>query len=390
MPWKETNKVDQRIEFVNLSLKEIMTHTELCREFGITRKTGYKWLRRFENGGYPALVDMSRKPRSHAQQLTEEEIITIIKLKQNFPNWGAKKIAKLMERSNKTERIPSISSINRVLDKAGLVKKRRKKRVDTSQQTLRNIIKPEAANDVWTVDFKGWWMGNHRNKLNPLTIRDEKTRYLFDVRLLPNQTGKLVKRTFKSMFKEYGLPKIIRSDNGSPFASNNSILGLTKLSAWWISLGIQPDRIEPGKPYQNGGHERMHKDIAAEIEPFYRYKTPLVQEVLNNWKAEFNNIRPHEALDMKTPAEVYTKSPRKYTGDTDEILYPLGTQSRKVSSRGSIKLNNIEVYFSTALSGYHLGLRETDDNELSVWFGDFFLGKLDLSIYKFYPRTDGA
>jgi len=381
MPWKESLKLDQRYQFVNESKRKIYSHKELCEKYNISRVTGYKWLERFDQGGYPALEDASRKPHNNASQLSEEAIIQIIQLKQAHPPWGAKKLQALMGAG-----APSLSSVNRILEKAGLVKKRRKRRIDTSAHTMRNRIKPEAVNDVWTVDFKGWWVDKSRNRLNPLTVRDEMSRYLFAAELLPRQTGALVKEVFQDVFRKNGLPKVIRSDNGSPFASSKSILGLTKLSAWWISLGILPDRIDPGKPYQNGGHERMHLDIKKEIQPFHRSNMKRVQRALNNWRKEFNTIRPHEALNMQTPDSVYCKSTRRYAGDIDELIYPLGTEIRKVSNKGEISVKGNRIFLSEALAGYCIGLENTDIQKHLVWFGNFHLGLLDLSLYKFYPR----
>lgn len=390
MPWKETLKLDQRKAFINRMLTENISFTDLCSDFGISRKTGYKWKQRFYEMGYPGLADESRRPESHSKKLEEDVVILIINLKNAHPAWGAKKIQKLMERQSSMVEIPSLSSIKRVLDKAGLVKKKRKKRMDNSQETLRNIIQPQEPNDVWTVDFKGWWWLENRQKCNPLTLRDEKSRFLFDAHIMANQRAEPVREVFTEVFRQQGLPRIIRSDNGSPFAAHNSLLGLTKLSAWWISLGILPDRIQPGKPYQNGGHERMHLDIKKEIQPLYRTNPASVQAVLDEWRHEFNYIRPHEALDMETPSAVYRKSNRKYKGDPDEIIYPLGFESRKVAQNGCIKFRNTSVGISTALSGHHLGLDEDENGCYNVWLNNFMLGKLDMNLLKFYPRKKGV
>jgi len=384
MGWKETYKLDQRIEFVNRALTEKISFTELCKEYGISRKTGYKWKQRFLEGGYPNLDDMTTRPHNSPNQLSEDDVILILQLKQAHPTWGARKIEQLIK--NKYTISPSESSIKRVFEKAGLVKKRRVRRVDTSVHTLRKIIQPEEPNDVWTVDFKGWWMCDDRTKCNPLTIRDDSSKYILDIRALRNQQTRPVKDVFEEVFKQNGLPKFIRSDNGSPFACNNSILGLTRLSAWWISLGILPNRIDPGKPYQNGGHERMHSDIKKEIQRDYKTNLNVVQKVFDSWREEFNYVRPHESLGMKTPSDFYISSPRKYKGDIDDLIYPLGMQSRKVSSNGEIKVKNSRIPITSALSNYNVGLDEVENNLYNVWFSNFMLGTLDLRLLKFYPR----
>jgi putative transposase len=390
MPWKETNVLDQRTEFVTRALTEEITFTDLCKEYGISRKTGYKWKQRFLENGYNGLSDLSRKPRNSPNQLSEDCIIQIIKLKLAYPNWGARKILELYKRAHPLEKAPSESSVKRILDKAGLVKKRRVKRVNPNQDALRQMIQPDEPNDVWTIDFKGWWFSTDKNKCVPLTIRDDKSRYLQDIRLMKSQTTEAVQHVLANVFKEYGLPKVIRSDNGSPFAAPNSILGLCRLAAWWMSLGIIPDRIRPGCPYQNGGHERMHRDLKLEIQKPHKGDLPFFQNIIDEWRCEFNNVRPHEALGYKTPSEVYKPSERKYDGDIDEIIYPLGFETRKVSSNGTIKIKGVEVHLTTALTGYHVGLLHTENRVMDVWFNKFPLGSIDLNSFRFYTAEKGA
>ena len=271
----------------------------------------------------------------------------------------------------------------RVFDKAGLVKRKRVKRVNPSQNLLRQIIQPDNPNDVWTIDFKGWWYSLDNNKCLPLTIRDEKSKFIHEIRLMKDQTTDAVKDVFVNIFKKYGLPKVIRSDNGSPFAAYNSPLGLSRLSVWWMSLGIIPDRIKPGCPYQNGGHERMHRDLKMEVQKQYKVNLSLYQTIINEWRTKFNTIRPHEALDYKTPAEVYRPSPIKYDGDVDEILYPYNFESRKVSSSGYIKIKNTSIFITSALAGYNVGLELQGDDRLSVWFNKFLIGEINLHSFSF-------
>ena len=384
MPWKEINLMDQRLEFVHRALTETIPFSTLCKEYNISRKTGYKWKQRFLDSGYSGLSNQSTRPNSNPNQLSEDTVIKILQLKFAHPSWGARKIQRIFEKSYPFIDVPSESSIKRIFDKAGLVKKKRVSRVNPSQDLLRQMIQPDNPNDVWTVDFKGWWYSLDKNKCLPLTIRDEKSKFIHDVRLMKNQTTEAVKEVFLDTFKKYGLPKVIRSDNGSPFAAHNSPLGLTRLSAWWMSLGIIPDRINPGCPYQNGGHERMHRDLKMEVQRQYKANLSFYQNIINEWRNEFNTIRPHEALNYKTPFEVYTPSSLKYRGDVDEILYPFNFESRKVSSSGAIKLKNIEIFITNALAGYQLGLELKEHNRLNVWFNKFLIGEIDLQTYSFY------
>ena len=384
MPWKEINLMDQRMEFVHRALTEAIPFSELCKEYNISRKTGYKWKQRFLEYGYNGLANQSTRPNNSPNQLSEDTVIKIIQLKFDHPSWGTRKIQKIFEKSYPLSDVPSESSIKRILDKAGLVKKKRVRRANPSQDLLRQLIKPVNPNDVWTVDFKGWWYSSDKFKCLPLTIRDEKSKFIHDIRLMKNQTAEAVRDVFVDVFKKYGLPKVIRSDNGSPFAAHNSHLGLTRLSAWWMSLGIIPDRIDPGCPYQNGGHERMHRDLKKEVQRQYKANLSFYQNIIDEWRNEFNTIRPHEALNYKTPSEVYSPSPIKYEGDIDEILYPFNFERRKVSSSGTIKLKNTEIFITNALAGYYLGLELKEHNRLNVWFNEFLIGEIDLQSYAFY------
>ncbi|WP_350342423.1 IS481 family transposase [Proteinivorax tanatarense] len=312
MPWEEKSKVDQREEFVNRALTEKISFTDLCAEYGISRNTGYKWKHRYEQYGLQGLRDLSKRPKESPQKLSEDCIIKILNIKHAHPSWGARKIQKIFEKNYPFESVPSESSIKRIFEKAGLVKKRRVKRADTNQDALRQLIQPEKPNDVWSVDFKGWWYSTDNKKCDPLTIRDDDSRYLLATRLLQRQATEPVKEVFEEVFKKYGLPKTIRSDNGTPFAHRGSLLGLTRLSAWWMSLGIIPDRTEVAKPQQNGGHERMHRDLKAEVQKINNSTYSHNQKIVEEWRREFNHVRPHEALDYQTPSDRYTPSEIKY------------------------------------------------------------------------------
>jgi putative transposase len=385
MPWEEICVLDARKEFTRRALTEKITFTELCNEYGISTKTGYKWKNRFLSHGYHGLSDQSRSPKNSPSQLAEDAIIRIIKLKLAHPTWGPKKILQLYEGAYPFEKTPCLSSIGRVLDKAGLVEKRRSRRVQPEQDSFRRLYKAEAPNDVWTVDFKGWWFTTTNEKCLPLTIRDEYSRYIFEAQLMVKADTQSVREVFTRQFMMNGLPSMIKSDNGPPFAAPNGSLGLTKLSAWWMSLGILPTRIEPGKPYQNGSHERMHRDIAFDIQRRIQGDLRETQAALDLWREEYNTVRPHEAIGMSTPVSRYQKSEKGYSGDIDEIIYPANFISRRVSANGTIGLDGIRIYINHALIGYPLGLQADDDNRLNLWFSEFLLGSVSLESYSFEP-----
>jgi transposase InsO family protein len=274
---------------------------------------------------------------------------------------------------------PSESSFKRVFEKTGLVEKRRKRRASLGG-SIGDHRKAGASNEVWTIDFKGWWH-DARGKCEPLTVRDEWSRYLLDVRALGNARTETVRACFERLFERSGLPQAIRSDNGSPFSSSRSIMGLSKLSAWWVALGIDLLRGRPAHPQDNGGHERMHRDIARELEGT-RYQDR--QAALDVWKREFNEERPHESLGMKMPSEVYESSKKKWEGTPDQLDYE-GLMTRRVNPTGQIRFENQLIFLSTALHGWDVGLKALKDGTLEVYFAKLLLGHLDPETASFIP-----
>ena len=263
MPWTEAAVMDQRTEFVLRALKGTEKFGDLCGEYGISRKTGYKWKERFVAEGLGGIGDRSRRPRSSPEEIGENMVCEIVKLRQSHPSWGARKLRAVLERTTTKEDLPSESSFKRILDKAGLVQHRRRCLPGEQGERVRTPVKAERPNHVWTIDFKGWWYTRNRERFEPLTIRDDFSRYLLCAQSLVDGRTETVRAGMIRVFERHGLPEVIRSDNGTPFAAHNSPLGLSRLSAWWLSLGINLDRIPPGRPDQNGGHERMHRDLAA-------------------------------------------------------------------------------------------------------------------------------
>jgi len=378
MPWKERDAMDLRYEFVLRSLQEGIPFMELCREYGIAPKTGYKWKERFLREGYEGLKDRSRKPATSPQGLEERVVCDIIKLKQAHMSWGPRKIRSLYGRKHARDTLPSESTFKRVLERAGLVQKRRRARSRDGGQ-LKSKVSVEKPNDLWTVDFKGWWHLSGGGRCEPLTIRDEYSRYLLCVSVPENAKTGTVQVEFERVFNKYGLPQTIRSDNGRPFAAYNAPLGLSRLSVWWLALGIDLDRIDRGRPDQNGGHERMHRDIAWEIEGKVSGGLKHQRKALEIWRQSFNNERPHEALDMRCPADLYEHSRTPFKGTPERLEYPDGYIERKVHSTGTISLKGSSIQLTSALKGWHVGLKHLGDTIYSVHFARLCLGTIDLS-----------
>jgi transposase InsO family protein len=385
MPWKETDVMDQKEQFIKEMLKSERPFKHLCAEFGISEKTGYKWKNRFMEEGKMGLMELGRAPRDSPNSLPESVVVDLISLKHAHPTWGPKKILAIYEKSHVES--PSISSVNRIFERAGLVKKRRGRVANPLSNALHQRILPEAANDVWAIDFKGWWKSDGE-VCEPFTVRDLHSRYLLEVRLMQSKSSAAVRAVMTELFRKYGLPKVIRSDNGTPFSSSHSVMTLTDLSAWWITLGITPDRTDKGKPGQNGSLERMHADIANEIEGKISGGMRANQVALDAWRQEYNTLRPNEAIGMRTPAELYVPSERKYIGDFDEMEYPIGFLPRKVQKNGIIVMSGVHISIGAALRGLTVGLKDEGCGKYQVFLGDFPLGQLDAKLCCFSP-ADG-
>ena len=385
MPWKETNKMEQKEAFINEMLKNNKPFKHLCAEFGISEKTGYKWKNRFFDKGKAGLLNESKNP-SHPNTIDGDTAAELIRIKNAHVAWGPKKIREIYARAYPNKEVPSLSSVKRILDKAGLVKKRIiRKPASSDCPRLQQQIQASESNDVWCIDFKGWWKSGGE-KCEPLTVRDKLSRKILCVQLMTSKTSEAVRAVMTRLFKTYGLPKAIHSDNGAPFAAANGTLNLTNLSAWWITLGIMPDRSLKGCPGQNGSLERMHADIAREIEGKDTGGIKTTQAFIDEWVKEYNSVRPNEAIGMKTPDEVYTPSKRKYIGDYDEIDYPIGFLTRRVTGSGEIIVNSIRVSVGFALRGLQVGLRPSvEENIYDVFLTDFLLGTLDMNSTCFYP-----
>jgi len=376
MPWQPREIMNQRTEF---ALKALQTDNfrALCREYGISPKIGYKWLARFKEGGMRGMTDQSRRPRNSPESLGEEVVCRMVRLKERHRFWGPRKIRDVYLKQ--WGEGPSESSFKRVLERCGLTEKRK---IRCSEQAGRVATgrKATSSNEVWSVDFKGWWY-DAQGRCDPLTVRDEHSRYVLELRALPDAKTETVKACFERLFERHGLPSAIRSDNGPPFASAHALMGLSRLSTWWLANGVDLERSRPGCPQDNGAHERMHRDIARELEGADYAER---QAALETWRCEFNEQRPHEALGMKVPAEIYQPSTRRWKGTPEQIVYRR-MSTRKVKGSGHITHEGELIFVSTALAGWDLGLSTRNDGNIDVYFARLLLGVLEPETAAFIP-----
>lgn len=359
-----------RKEFVLKALGKEAPVTELCRQYGVSRKTAYKWIKRFREAGVAGLVGESRRPRRSPQITREALRAEIIRLRRAHPTWGAKKLRQLLLRSGVDEP-PCTKTIERILDQAGLVRRHRWRPRSVAVPTGAPRVVVNGPNDLWTVDFKGWWQTKDGKRCEPLTVRDAHSRYILTLRALPRSSEACVRPVFEELFGRYGVPAAILSDNGPPFATVLALGGLSRLSAWWLALGINVVRSRPGCPQDNGGHERMHLDIGAELQAAAAGSVPAQQALFDDWLTEFNHVRPHEALQMRTPADLYR--PSKTRMPTLVIpSYPKHWFVHRVEPTGHITHRCWRTYLSKTLEGHLVAVEEAPD--LRVWFCNLLLG----------------
>jgi len=376
MPWKESTPVSERMAFVTRLLGgERMT--ELCAEYGISRKTGYKFRERYEKWGPAGLYDVSRRPRRSPGRTPSEIEQLLIEARLAHPTWGPRKLVAIVSRSHRGITMPAPSTVGGILARAGLVKSRRRR-----NRVLRlGTVRSEAVgpNDIWCADYKGQFRLGNGRYCYPLTVTDQASRYILACEGFEAIDGEAARAVFEDRFGRYGLPLAIRTDNGAPFASTG-LFGLTRLSAFWLKLGIALERIEPGKPQQNGRHERMHRTLKQETTRPAAATLLGQQERFDEWTVTFNETRPHEALEQKSPATVYAPSPRTYSM-SGGLQYPLHDEVRLVSPSGHVRLlrtnKHSATYLSAALGGERVGIRELEDGRWLVSFASLDLGRID-------------
>ncbi|MBD1549783.1 integrase core domain-containing protein [Roseibium aggregatum] len=376
MPWKEVSVMEERLRFV-ARLLDGEGMSSVCREFGISRKTGYKIWDRYRQDGLEALCDRSRRPVRYANQLPDQVERLIVSAKKDKPHWGARKIREILVRKLAGDvRIPAQSTVHAVLDRHGLVKRARKRqRACKAEGTALSAgVRP---NDLWCADFKGEFKLGNRQYCYPLTVSDHASRYLLMCEAFDSTKERPVIEAFVRLFKERGLPGAIRTDNGLPFASPNGLYNLSKLSVWWLRLGIGIERIRPGHPQQNGRHERMHLTLKKEATRPPGMNSLQQQAKFDAFLKEFNEERPHEALTMQMPDEVYKPSPRPYRG-LPELDYPFHDRDALVTACGRICMYRKKINVSTVLAGQKLGIKEVDDGIWLISFMSYDLGYIDL------------
>jgi transposase InsO family protein len=366
--------MEERLRFV-ARLLDGEGMSDLCREFGISRKTGYKIYNRYKDEGLEALTDRSRRPVRYANQLPEPIERMIVRLKKDKPHWGARKIRELLvKRLAGDVRIPAKSTVHAVLDRHGLVARARKRRNRPEGTPLSQALVP---NDLWCADFKGEFKLGNGQYCYPLTVTDQASRKLLLLEALESTKEAPVVEAFHRLFQDNGLPAAMRSDNGLPFASPNGLYNLSRLSVFWLRLGIAIERIKPGHPQQNGRHERMHLTLKKEATRPACQNSLAQQARFDAFLSEFNTERPHEALAMKTPAEVYTPSSRPYSG-LPEIEYPCHDKDVLVTACGRICMHRKKINISTVMAGQRLGIKEVDEGIWLVSFMHYDLGYIDL------------
>ena len=376
--------MDERMRFV-IRRQDGESMASLCREFNISRKTGYKIFERYEECGLEGLSDRMRRPFRYANQLPEQIEAAIVAAKREKPHWGARKIReRLLRRLPHEVRVPACSTIHAVLDRHGLVRRATHSRTRTEGTPLSEGLRP---NDLWCTDYKGEFMLADKRYCYPLTVTDHASRYLLLCEALESNAEKPAFTAFERLFKERGLPRAIRSDNGVPFASPNGLFNLSRLSVWWLRLGISIERIKPGHPQQNGRHERMHLTLKQEATRPAGANLLQQQARFDHFQEEFNQERPHEALDMKCPAEVYTNSTKPYQG-IPEPHYPFHDRTVMVTSCGRLCLYRKKINLSTCLAGQAVGVKEVDGGIWLVSFMEYDLGYIDLEEKTLQPLAN--
>lgn len=379
MPWKEKSPMDERLMMMSDWLGGLYTVTELSLMYEVSRKTIYKWTDRYDKYGVDGLMDRGRAPHVHPNRTDEEVLRRLVQLKREHMSWGPKKLIASLMMSDPDVRWPSVSTAEKWLKRNGLVKRRRyRRRVPPYSEPFLNCDKP---NRVWSADYKGQFRTGDGHLCYPLTISDNTSRYLLSCRGLHSPCYADTRQWFEWTFREYGLPEAIRNDNGTPFAGRG-LTGLSRLSVWWIKLGIRPERIEAGKPYQNGRHERMHRTLKEDTANPPAVSLSAQQERFEEFRRLYNEDRPHEALGQRPPTTAYEPSDKRYIEKVRGPQYDEGIEVRRVKRGGEIIFKGSNYFITEVLAGEQVGLSEVNDGCHEIRFGFHPIGVIDLRMGK--------
>ena len=374
MPWLETASMDERWQFVQEWREELYDKSELCARYGVSRKTGYKWIARFEEEGRRGLADRSRAPHRCPHKIDAALAKVLCEARRQHPSWGAEKLIGWLEPRHPTIDWPAASTVNDLLSREGLVKKRRRRRPHQHPGVVPAVT--HEPNDLWTADFKGQFKTRDGIYCYPLTIADQHARFLLTCKGLLSTKGRGVREAFARTFHEFGLPRAIRTDNGVPFATTG-IHGLSQLNVWWMRLGIQHQRIRPASPQENGVHERMHRTLKQDACRPPRAHCAAQQRAFNAFRLEFNEERPHAALGNRTPTSQYRASPRLYTRELPPLEYPGHFLVKKITTGGTFRFKHRLLFIANALTDHHIGLEECNTGIWNIFFANILLAKLD-------------
>ena len=376
MAWKEDNVAEKRLEFIKMAFDERYSFTELCDRFGIARSNGYKWIDRYLMAGLEGLLDKRRGPRRSPLKTPEEIEAILLQERDRHPHWGAGKLLAVLARDMPDIKAwPARSTVHNILNRHGRVQSTRRRR--KHEHPGKPFVHADQPNCLWAADFKGQFRLGDARICYPLTITDHHSRHLHACKALTSTKMRPARAVFLYVFREFGLPEAILTDNGPPFASTG-IGGLTELSIWWLRLGIQHLRTQPSHPEQNGRHERMHRTLKYEATIPPKHSLRAQQAAFDHFRQEYNTLRPHDALDQATPASCYVPSPRPYPERLPPVDYPGSFVTRLVSSNGSIRWFSAPIFISKGLAGQHVGLEEVDDGIWAVYFAKAALGRLDV------------
>jgi transposase InsO family protein len=375
--------MEEKLRFVFDYERDEDSMAELCFRYGICRDTGYEWLRRFRLHGVKGLAELNRAARRHGNQTAGEVERAVLDLREAHMGWGPRKLKRILERDQPGRLWPAASTIGEIVKRAGLVVPRKKRR--RTEPYTQPLAHAGEANRVWCADFKGWFKAGDGSRVDPLTITDAWSRYLLRAQAVEKTDTERVRAIFEAAFREHGMPEAIRTDNGAPFASS-AVGGLSRLAVWWTRLGIEHERIQAGHPEQNGRHERMHRTLKQDVRLAADWRGQ--QRELDRFRHDYNRVRPHEALQMQTPASAYEPSPRLYPARLPEVAYPDWMEVRMVKAHGHFRWKKKDIFLTEVLWGEPVGLMPMGEGLYNIYFADRKLVGFDSKRDKLVPLTN--